>query len=389
MMHPTPKLPVLDAVTFSGPMAAQTPCVLDHPGATFTQSGRASILLALESLQIGPGDQVLVPTYHCPTMVAPVVAVGAEPVFYPIDANGAPQLPWLAARHSERTRVLLAAHFFGLPQPMAALRQWCDLHQVALIEDCAHALFGTSGARPVGQWGDLAIASLTKFLPVPEGGCLLRNQGGVAPPNLRVPGVKHQVKSAFDIVHTSVNFGRLALLAPLIRAASGVRKLFKPAAAAPVPAVAPDAPPADGFSIDVARSHLALPWVCVWMAGHAHRQRIVERRRANYQFFAQALADVPGMRPLLPDLPAQCAPYVFPMWLDDPDPGYAELRRFDYPVSRWDWLWPTTPPIAGDHGKLWSHHVLQLACHQDLTGVELQRMVSKLRQVYASAVRTA
>ena len=37
------------------------------------------------------------------------------------------------------------------------------------------------------------------------------------------------------------------------------------------------------------------------------------------------------------------------------------------PVSRWDWLWPGVPDMAGDQGKTWSHHVLQVHCHQDMT----------------------
>jgi len=382
-MHPTPKLPVLDWASFTGPKAVTTPCLLDHIAISFTQSGRAAILLALEALKIGPGDKVLVPVYHCPTMVAPIVALGAEPVFYPIDDTGAPMLPWLQQHLCTDVRVILVAHFFGLPQPLDHIRKWCDQHSVRLIEDCAHALFGISGDRAVGQWGDLAIASLTKFLPVLDGGCLVNHLAQAAPPQLQAPNMKSQAKAAFDIIHTSVNFGRLAVLAPFIQGANWLRKLLKPQAKPLEPAPPVDAPSGEGFTIDVARSHMALTQASIWIARHAHRQRNVDGRRANYQLFAQAFAGVPGMHPLLPHLPDQCAPYVFPLWVDQPDPGYAELRRVEYPVSRWDWLWPTVPSIENDQGKLWSHHVLQLACHQDLTPAELQRMVAKLKQVYA------
>lgn len=385
-MRPTPKLPVLNGATFSGTKVSATSSLLNHPAATFTQSGRAAILLALEMLKIGPGDQVLVPVYHCPTMVAPIVALGAEPVFYPITETGAPDMAWLQRQPIAHVRAILVAHFFGLPQPLADIRQWCDLHHVHLIEDCAHALFGISGARPVGCWGDLAIASLTKFLPVSEGGCLVDNLVPAPLPQLQTPGATSQIKAAYDIVHTSVSYGRLTLLAPLMAGVSAMRSLLK-RRSQPVQSKQPetgvDSPEADSFSIDVKSSHTALTWACSWVARHAHHQRIVDRRRANYLFFANALANVAGMRALLPQLPADCAPYVFPLWVDQPDPGYAELRRLQYPVSRWDWLWPTVPAIAGDQGKLWSHHVLQLACHQDLTAIELHRMVATLKQIYA------
>jgi dTDP-4-amino-4,6-dideoxygalactose transaminase len=383
-MSPTPKLPVLATDTFSGAQQAEIPCILNQSTAHYTISGRAAILLALETLQIHAGDKVWVPTYHCPTMVAPVVAMGAQPVFYPIDSHGAPDLQWIDKHFETGARAMLVAHLFGLPQPLAHIRQWCNQHDVHLIEDCAHALFGSTDTGPIGSTGDLAIASLTKFLPVPEGGCLVNNLAAPVAPSMQAPSLTTQIKAAYDIVDISVNFGHLPLLAPVLRAAEGLRKLLKPHATPAESSAAPDAPNADGFTIDTVKSHMALTAACSWMAQHAHRARIVARRRDNYLFFVKALAGVPGMRPLLPQMPDQCAPYVFPLWVDTPDPGYAELRRIEYPVSRWDWRWPTVPQIQDDQGTLWSHHVLQLACHQDLTDDERHSMVTTLKRVYAA-----
>lgn len=385
MTHSVPRLPTLDWGTFTGPKTPGTPCLLKQPSAHLTVSGRAAILLALEMLQIGLGDKVLLPTYHCPTMVAPVVALGAQAIFYPINDCGAPDLQWIRQHHSTDIRAILVAHFFGLPQPLAEIRNWCDQQNVRLIEDCAHALFGVSGARDVGSWGDLAIASLTKFLPVPEGGCLVDNLVPAPIPQLHSPSLKSQIKAAFDIIHTGVNHGRLVGLGWVFNGARQLRGLFKPKSTHTTASPAPptDAPPNDGFSIDVAQAHLSITLASRWIARHVPQARIVERRRDNYRFFTQALSGVVGMHPLLANLPDQCAPYVYPLWVDQPDPGYAELRRLEFPVSRWDWLWPSTPVIAHDFGMTWSHHVLQLACHQDLSPVELKKMVTVLKRLYA------
>ncbi|WP_366834226.1 DegT/DnrJ/EryC1/StrS family aminotransferase [Rhodoferax sp.] len=380
MHHPTPRLPVLDWGTFSGPRVSATPCVLTHPSTQFTQSGRASILLALEMLEIGPGDTVLVPTYHCPTMIAPIVSRGAQPVFYPLDSTGAPNLEWINQDKTQGVRAILVAHFFGLPQPLTAVRQWCDQQGVRLIEDCAHALFGTSDDRAVGYWGDLAIASLTKFLPVPEGGCLLNNTLLAPFPELHQPKPKSQVKAGFDILHAGINHGRLNGLGTLMRSLFGVLSLFKKKPLHQPPPTESSSPA--GFTIDVAQSHQGLTYPSRWIANHAPRERIVLRRRANYLVLAQALSGLRGMHPLRPDLPAKCAPYVFPLWVDHPDPGYGELRRMAFPVSRWDWLWPTVSKLPNDSGIQWSHHILQLACHQDLTPAELEEMISTLKRMY-------
>jgi hypothetical protein len=401
--EPIPRLPVFGWQALAGDREAATPCLLTLPGLRYTTSGRAAILLALETLGIGPGDGVLLPTYHCPTMVAPAADRGATPRFYPIDDCGAPQLAWLRQQDLRGVRAMLVAHFFGLPQNLAPVRAWCQDKGIALIEDCAHALFGRSGARPIGGWGDVAIASLTKFLPVPEGGCLIVNNGGSAPA-LTPCSSGQQLQAAIDIVEVGAAQGRLAGLNGLVSGTlAGLRRLRgarpRPGAlpnarapvvgggqAVPVPAeaAAPGVPlgPAD-MGIDTALAHRELTHASRWVGQHLPRQRIVLRRRQHYETLSKALAGHPGLHPLRPLLPPDCAPYVFPLWVDRPDPGYAELRRQRMPVFRWDRLWPDVPRIAADHGLDWSHHVLQLACHQDLSELELQRFVQSLLGLYA------
>jgi hypothetical protein len=88
------------------------------------------------------------------------------------------------------------------------------------------------------------------------------------------------------------------------------------------------------------------------------------------------------LRPVLPDLPDDAVPYVFPIWVEQPDPGYQALRSMRIPVFRWDRLWPTTSKLPGDHGVMWSHHVIQLPCHQDLRPVDLNAIVAAVKSVY-------
>ena len=386
-----PRLPVFGWSTFTGAAEAKLPCMLSLAGAAYTTSGRASILLALEALGIGPGDCVLLPTYHCPTMVAPVVHLNATPLFYPIDETGAPLLAWMDSQVFSRVRVLLVAHLFGLPQPMANLRRWCDDKGIALLEDCAHALFGQSGDRPIGAWGDMAIGSLTKFLPMSAGGCLVSNTT-LAAPSLTRASVGAGSRVVFDAVEVAARHGRLAglngLVTGLLSAARAARSTRSSGAAESLEAQAekPSTPDLGALGgIDASLAHRSLPRVGRWMASGIPRERIVALRRTRYRELAQRLAGRPGLRPLLPVLPEHCAPYVFPLWVDHPDPGYAKLRELRMPVSRWDWLWPGVPHIDGDQGLIWSHHVLQLACHQDITESDLDRFVAVLLETYSVA----
>ena len=382
-----PRLPVLGWSTFSGPSHSTLPCILDRDDVLFTSSGRAAIALALRALRIGHGDRVLVPTYHCPTMVAPIVAVGAEPVFFPIDATGAPATAALDDRQMQGVRAMIAAHYFGLPQPMAAIRSFCDDHGIALIEDCAHALFGVSDGRPVGRWGDYAIASLTKFLPVVDGGCLVPSRGIEDMPRLGRQTFASEVKSFANALELGVMHGRVAGLNTLLGGVFTAVSRLRGRRHGPERSES-DAAPTDvagkwlaDFAAGSRIGHAASPWTR-WIAHHAHRERIVAARRRNYALLARLVAAVPGVRALRPILPEHAAPYVFPLWVDRPETVYQEVRRAGVPVFRWDELWPSSQAPAGEVGLEWATHVFQIGCHQDLRPEDVAAEVEALSRIF-------
>lgn len=383
-MLTVPARPVLGWPTFGGMRNAASPCMLDLPQRYYTTSGRASILLALEALGIGRADRVLVPTYHCPSMIAPLVALGAVPYFYPIGTLGQPLQPWLDAADLSGVKALLVAHLFGLPQPMALHRRWCDEHGLALVEDCAHALFGYSDDQPVGSWGDAAIGSLTKFLPVSEGGCIVLNRPELTMPKLDPVGITVGAKAALDMIEVGAIHGKLAGLGGfatgLMKGLRAMRRHPPSVITAPTSA---DSPGSDSdFRIDARLSHRHVATPCRWATDLVPRERIARLRRHHFAEYAKALAGRPHLRPLLPDMSPDAAPYAFPLWVDEPEPGYAELRRLRVPVSRWDRLWPGVQRIEGDEGVVWSRHVLQLACHQDMTDDDRRNVVETIARVY-------
>lgn len=377
-----PRLPVLGWSAFAGSARSLLPSILDRKDLCLTTSGRAAIALALEALGIGPGDRVLVPTYHCPTMIAPVVARGAEPVFFPIDATGCAMLDALDPSRTSGARAMIAAHYFGLPQPMAKVRAFCDDNGVALIEDCAHALFGVSDGRPVGSWGDYAIASLTKFLPVQEGGCLAPAPRPGQTRALVSSSFSVQLRGAVNAIEIGARFRRLSgLNLPLRGLFAIVAALRRNGASGD-----PDEVPVESsditrwladFAPESSVTRAPSAWTR-WMAGHVHRERIVTLRRRNYVLLGNLVADLRGVRALRPDLPDTATPYVFPLWVDDPERIYQRVRRAGIPVFRWDEVWPGCPELESDHGRNWATHVFQLGCHQDLAPGDLERMVATL-----------
>ena len=374
-----PRLPVFGWASFSRRRTVVPPSILESPHRLFTTSGRASIALALKALGIKQGDRVLVPTYHCPTMIAPAVRLGADPLFFPTDAEGNVCLDSLRAVDLTRTKAMLAVHYFGIPKPMAHVREFCDAHGIALIEDCAHTMFGEVEGRPVGAWGDFAIASLTKFFPIPEGGCLVSASRDLTPDALESRGLKIEIKALVDLIEPGAHYGRLPgvnkLLTTVIAAKRLVRNAMRPSRATMVPGKTEEDSLTDFDTLPVLGNLTA---TSRWVVESVDRSRIVSIRRRNYLMLAQRLGELPGARVLYPRLPDGAVPYVFPLWVDDPDMKYSALKAAGVPLFRWDRLWPGTASIAGDWGLKWSRHIFQLPCHQDLTMADLDWLVETL-----------
>lgn len=396
MQPPMPRGPVLGWDCFKRPNPAEKseldtfPSVELLPHKTYTTSGRAAIYHALRQLQLVSGRLVLLPTYHCPTMVAPVLLAGHQPSYYGIAANGLPNLDSITPDQARLAGAMLVPHYFGIPHSLAEVRRWCDEHHIALIEDCAHTLFGRAGERNVGAWGDFATASLSKFLPVPEAGLLASGQRPIAPLNLQEQGTKAHTKGCLDIVEMAIVHERLTGLNTIGNAILNIKLAIKRILRGKntTPTASSNCRPESGDfmpACDMARINFAPLGISLWLTRKLTRHNIIRRRRENFLLYAQLLNNQSGCRPLMPDsntLSDQCiAPYVFPLWVDDADRVYHELRLHGYPVFRWDRIWPGTPIISGDAGQQWSRHVLQLLCHQDLQELDIKKTAAAIQHI--------
>ena len=385
---PLPRVPVLDWTSFKFVDAPKLSSIERLPYRSITTSGRAAIYHAIDQLRLAPGSTVLVPSYHCPTMVAPVFLAKMRVEYFGIQADGLPYLDAIDDATAARCKAIIVSHYFGISRSLAHVRQWCDDHGIALIEDCAHCFFGIAGDRPVGAWGDYSTASLTKFLPVPEGGLLASAYNPIADIVLKPQGVMAQVKGWIDILELASKYGRFTGINGILSFFFWLKNLRRDTAKMNTRDVdiAGGSPSHDSGAVmmqgcDMARILCAPLGVTKFLNSVIPRGQIVASRQRNFSCYAQKLVGMRGATPLfhLNDTQlAQSAPYVFPVWVDDADRIYHALRVQNVPVFRWDQIWPGTPKTAGDVGPLWSRHVLQLLCHQGLSEPDIERISSNL-----------
>jgi perosamine synthetase len=164
-----------------------------------TSNGTTALHLALLALGVGPGDEVIVPSFTFAATAAVVCQAGATPIF--IDAK---REDWtldeeqLESIRTPRTKALITVDVYGTPCNYDFIEVWCKEHKIFLVEDAAEAHGAVYKGKRVGGFGDVSCFSFfgNKIITTGEGGmCLtddpdlhermrvLRNHG------MRTPGV--------------------------------------------------------------------------------------------------------------------------------------------------------------------------------------------------------
>ncbi|MGX4641050.1 DegT/DnrJ/EryC1/StrS family aminotransferase [Massilia sp. SYSU DXS3249] len=379
-----PLAPILSASSFRRAAGVRARTVLDAGNYRLVTSGRVAIALALREIGVGPGDEVLVPAYHSPSMIPPVLWRGAQPMFYRVGPDAAVDLADLAAKITPATRALMVTHYFGFPQEMAPIRALCDARGIALIEDCAHCFIGEHGGRPVGAWGDYAIASSMKFLPVYEGGALVSSRHSLERVALHSAGAGFEAKVALNSLERGFAYGRLsavraAMWLPL-RAKGALWGLVKRQRSSPAAALAPDSSDSS-FNFDPRWLDKRSSLFARTMLKLASPGRIQALRRSHYARLEEAVLGLPGVRPLHARLPDGACPWVFPLLATDPEALFARLKALGVPLTRFgNPPWPGVDAATCPNSAMLARHVLALPCHQELLDTEVDWLVARLRE---------
>jgi perosamine synthetase len=139
-------------------------------------NGSLALDAAVVALGIGPGDEVIMPTFTIISCAAAVVRAGAIPVL--VDAD---PVTWnmvagdVEPRITPRTRAIMVAHMYGLPVEMDSILAIAKKHDLRVIEDAAEMHGQTYRGRPCGSFGDLSVFSFypNKHVTTGEGGMIV------------------------------------------------------------------------------------------------------------------------------------------------------------------------------------------------------------------------
>ena len=152
-------------------------CIRDSKYAIGVTSGTTALYTAMAALEVGPGDEVILPAWTWYADYDAVVLSGALPVFAEIDESLAMDPKDIEHRITPRTKAIAPSHLQGGVADMDAILEIARKHKLRVLEDCAQCCGGRYKGKYVGAIGDIGINSfqLSKTITSGEGGAVTTN----------------------------------------------------------------------------------------------------------------------------------------------------------------------------------------------------------------------
>ncbi len=146
-------------------------------------NGSAALEVAIACLDLGPGDEVILPTFTIISCAAAIVRAGATPVLIDSDlSTWNLRVDEIESRITSRTRAILVVHLYGLPVEMNPVLALARKYGLKIIEDAAEALGQTESGKPCGSFGEISTLSFypNKLITAGEGGMVLTDDDRLA-----------------------------------------------------------------------------------------------------------------------------------------------------------------------------------------------------------------
>ncbi len=356
--------------------SSSTTSWFDSPNFYYVHKGRTAIRYVCQLMNLQNGREVLAPSYNCGSEIDPLIKGGASVVLYRVDRSGLIDFDDLQGRITSNTKAIYVTHYFGFPQSIAPIKHLCEKKGLYLIEDCALSLFSCDGNVPLGRSGDISVFSLTKTLPVPDGGVLAINNSELKMKswNLKAPnpatifrGILPQLKSNI-LRWSSNNF----FFHPLYLA---LFNILKKKSSAPGmtenECINPDILPTMYYNEQL--SNRVISSVSMRMLATFNPDYIISRRRNNFSLLLSLFSACDKIEPLFKKLPEGVCPLNFPIIVRDRDLISSKLYDKSIDAGCWwkgyhqGFSWGKYPDAC-----FLKNSILTLPVHQDLSDKSIQ-----------------
>jgi perosamine synthetase len=343
----------------------------------YVHKARTAIAYLPELLRIDPGEEILMPAYNCGTEIDPLLKAGISIVLYRVDRSAKIDIVDIRRRVTGKTKAVYVTHYFGFPQPLNELKQFCQQRRIYLIEDCALSLFSSDGTERLGTIGDVGVMSFSKTLPVPDGGALVINNPALA--------IDRWVLRAAPKIVT------LKSLLPLLKAAT-LRRLSRRKWLYPLFRMIRDMSAGcesvgfegwnkmpESYYYNFELTDRAMSDLTRRVLDQLDFKDILGKRRANYRRLLTLVSENLKISPLLGELPDGICPLHFPVLVRDRNKVCMTLNRQSIDALPWWAGYHRNLSWDGfDDARFLKDNLLVLPVHQDLTENEVTFVAERL-----------
>lgn len=356
--------------------------ILDLPYIAWFGNGRSAIAHAAMLAGVSPGCTVLVPAYHCESMVAPLAWLGARVLVYRVREDLSIDLDHLLTVLDAQTRLVLVPQYFGHWRSTKQLHQLAKQSGWTLVEDCAHAFLAICDPERLGTHSDFMVASAPKFFASFDGGILASRTHWPEWPTPERPSLGAEMRAWIEAAEYAFEYGRWPLAARLIRPAlEGLRKTLKRFDG--IAGTTASLPASRYGGVDFEAAHVntgatALPKL---LARHSNRAAIAAARRRNWSELRERIGTCTRVRFPIDSLEPMDVPYVLALEIPDPDRIFPSLKARGVPVYRWETTFPGCDDGACDVSRRFRRSLIQLPCHQSLSSAEREWIARTVLEV--------
>ena len=316
--------------------------VYDETKCFFFSLGRNAMYAACLALGLKSSDRVLTPAFDCDSSLQPFRALGLKLTFLhsnPRDLSI--DIDDIKRKITPDVKLIHIINHFGMPQPWEEILKLRAETGIPILEDNAYSLFSDIDGKPFGVFGDMAIFSLRKNLPIPDGGLLrINNKKYIFRQEAKKTPLLYSddISSAIRIMKTRLGIGKMPdWLRYFI-------KNFSTEVDAPMPLYSdeegyPDWPFRDmigkEFSRDYLRPISRLSEFCLDKFSSKENAAIKDKKIYYYNLLVDRLSRIGRIKIMWPKLPAGAVPFsLLLLFPSKRDHIFRELRQ-KYYVNAW------------------------------------------------------
>jgi perosamine synthetase len=345
-----------------------------------THRCRTAIRAVLPAVGITHGAEVLAPAYNCGSEIDAILTTGANVRFFDVTPDARITLDAIKARITPATKAIYVIHYFGWPQDLIPIRQYCDEHGLLLFEDCALSLFSRDEAGWLGRWGDASFFSVMKSFGVPDGAVTLLHQ----------PIGQSFSKSPFvPLLRECARLVKRSIIRTMTRMPTGVPrgmssgKAYRPS---PLMASGAEAMPSNYHYDDAEMTGSGMSRVTMGVLNSADPLHVVQIRRANYARLADGIRGIAGVAALFEELPVGVCPLVLPLVISDRERWMIQLSLLGaHPTAWWSGYHPGLDFNAYPNACFLKDSIVALPVHQQLNKDDMDFLIGCVLDAAAQA----